>query len=113
MSPAFFTPEMECYSVLILHFFERSSRDQWESPEGRGEGSDGFSPSTFRPLLVNHPRVAVSFLGASAKNIPLNPRGKGEVFTLGLSDARLLLLAKSKVISELGRILERKRSLLY
>ena len=32
------------------------------------------------------PRVGVSFLGASAKNIPLESpgKGKGEVFTLGL-----------------------------
>jgi hypothetical protein len=47
-----------------------------ENHEGRGEGSEE----------VFTPRVGVSFLGASAKNIPLESpgKGKGEVFTLGL-----------------------------
>jgi len=51
-----------------------------KAQRGRGEGSDGFSPSTFRPLLVNHPRVAVSFLGPQRKTFLSTPGEKARFY---------------------------------
>ena len=39
-----------CYSVLILHFFQKAlPRPNREGPEGRGEGNEGSSAFIFRP----------------------------------------------------------------
>ena len=82
----------DCYTVRFLHLFrEALPRPTAKAPRGEGRGTRAlFRLLAFRPLLRAPPRVAVSFLGASAKTIPLEPRGKGEVFTLGPSDTRLL-----------------------
>src|SRR5271166_6456904 len=53
------------YGRIVASFSGRPApATNRESPEGRGEGSEGFA-FLLRPLLVDHPRVAVSFLWAS------------------------------------------------
>jgi hypothetical protein len=46
MRPAHFTPEKECYTVLILHFFRNAPpATNRESPEGKREGNEGSASS--------------------------------------------------------------------
>jgi hypothetical protein len=63
-----------------------------ESLGGEREGTRALFRLPLSGLFLRAPlRVAVSFLGPHQRKTFLsNPRGKGEIFTLGLSDARFL-----------------------
>src|ERR1700737_1649603 len=76
MSPAFFTPEMECYSVLILHFFRKVLPRPMGKPRGERGGERWVFAFHFPTSSCEPPARCRFLLGGLSEKHSSQPPGK-------------------------------------